>query len=171
MGSLILSNHGNGRNGSSPLLTVHASHVTAANGNKQNGFAAALRTAAPQGLTPQLLLGTAGDHYAIHQLLLGVFQAPSPTEFQAQLDEPLYEPNQRVLVKHGHRAVAHLRLVPRVMHFGSAVMPVCGVTELATLSECRGLGLRERFDWGCRTTNANRRSGTWFGPHHRATTF
>src|SRR5262249_15191903 len=30
--------------------------------------------------------------------------------------------------------------VPRAMHFGSTVIPVCGVTELATLSECRGNG-------------------------------
>ncbi len=81
-----------------------------------------------------------GDHPSIHYFLLAVFQAPSSAEFQAQLDEPYYEPNNRLVVKNKGQVVAHVRLVPRAMHFGPFTFPVGFVTELATLPEYRQHG-------------------------------
>src|SRR5215207_11131755 len=77
------------RNGSA---VGRASRVPAANGHAA--------TAAVVTSNPRLVPARAGDHAAIHHLLLSQFRGPSPLEFQAQLDEPLYEPTDRLLVKH-----------------------------------------------------------------------
>ncbi|MBM4003642.1 MAG: GNAT family N-acetyltransferase [Planctomycetes bacterium] len=90
-----------------------------------------------------LRLGSAnaGDHYPIFDFLVGVFRAPSSSEFQAQLEEPFYEPTDRLIVKHGTRIVAHLRMFQREIRFGPLVLPMTGVAELATLSPYRHRGL------------------------------
>src|SRR5262245_36589901 len=82
---------------------------------------------AETGLSPPGLRGAsvarvvpacAGDHPAVHQLLSAVFHAPSRDAFYSSLDDPFYEPRDRLLVKRGQRIVAHLHLTKRVMHFG-----------------------------------------------------
>lgn len=84
--------------------------------------------------------GTVGDHPAVYQFLLSVFQEPSSAELQSQLDEPHYEPSDRLLVKHGDRVAAHLRLIRRKMRFGAATLPIAYVADVATLPEYRGRG-------------------------------
>ena len=49
----------------------------------------------------RVVLGRAGDHPDIYQLLLAVFQGPSREEFSASQDDPNYEPANRLLVKQG----------------------------------------------------------------------
>lgn len=88
----------------------------------------------------QFTRGIAGDHAAVHQLLLAVFHEPSMGEFQAQLDEPSYEPNDRLLAKRRGQLVAHVRVADREMHFGACILPVSCVCDLATLPEFRGQG-------------------------------
>lgn len=88
----------------------------------------------------QFTTGIAGDHPAVHQLLLAVFGEPSMGEFQAQLDEPSYEPNDRLLVKRRGHLVAHVRVADREMHFGASILPVSCVSDLVTLPEFRGQG-------------------------------
>jgi GNAT superfamily N-acetyltransferase len=87
-----------------------------------------------------LASATAGDHLAVHHLLLSVFLGPSNHEFQTQLDEPTYEPRDRLLVKHGQRVVSHLRLIRREMFFGSMLLPVTSVADVATSPEFCGRG-------------------------------
>ncbi len=81
-----------------------------------------------------------GDHPSIHQFLLSIFQGPSTAEFCAQQEEPLYEPSDRLIVKSGYHVVSHVRLSKREMHFGDLVLPVSGVSELATAPEYRAQG-------------------------------
>lgn len=81
-----------------------------------------------------------GDHHAIHRLLVSILHQPSATEFQAQLEDPFYEPADRLVVKRGEQVVAHARLLNREMHFGDRVLPVSTVTDLVVLPECRGEG-------------------------------
>ncbi|MBC8871942.1 MAG: GNAT family N-acetyltransferase [Planctomycetes bacterium] len=90
--------------------------------------------------TFQLTTGTAGDHPAVHQFLLAVFHQPSLGEFQAQLDEPSYEPNDRLLAKRSGHIVGHVRTVNREVLFGECILPVSTVCDLATLPEFRGRG-------------------------------
>jgi predicted N-acetyltransferase YhbS len=81
-----------------------------------------------------------GDHQAIHRLLLGVFHGPTPGEFCAQLDEPGYDPADRLLVKHGERVAAHVRLSRRLVQLDKLHASAARLMDLATAPEYRGLG-------------------------------
>lgn len=91
-------------------------------------------------LPHRLVPARSGDHAAIHQLLLSIFHGPSATEFHAQLDEPLYEPTDRLLVKSGEQLAAHLRITKRLLHFGSLTIPAAGFMDLGTSHEFRSRG-------------------------------
>ncbi len=86
---------------------------------------------------PSIVPATAGDHTAIHQLLVCVFQEPSRHEFRASLDDPHYEPRDRLLLKHRGRVVGHALVTHRVMRFGQACIPVSGLHWLSLLPEYR----------------------------------
>jgi len=88
----------------------------------------------------QLAAATAGDHLAIHRFLLDIFRQPSPGEFQAQQDEPSYEPSDRLLIKRRDSIVAHIRTINREMRFGSLTLPMAYVSDLGTAPEYRGRG-------------------------------
>ena len=81
-----------------------------------------------------------GDHTAVYYFLTGVFQGPTRNEFKASLEDPFYEPHDRLLVKWGARIAAHVHVTNRVMQFGPVQIPVAGLGWLATLPECRGNG-------------------------------
>jgi predicted acetyltransferase len=87
----------------------------------------------------------AGDHAAIHQLLTAVFQVPSKDDFSASLEDPLYEPCDRLVVKRGSQVLAHLHLASRTMQFGGESFPVALAYRLATLPEYRGRGFATRL--------------------------
>lgn len=88
----------------------------------------------------RLVTGNAGDHKPIHALLRAANQSPSYEDFVSWLDEPTYEPSDRLLVKTGSQLVAHLQVFSRVAWFGGVRLPVGGVQDLATLPEYRGAG-------------------------------
>ncbi|MCG8587100.1 MAG: GNAT family N-acetyltransferase [Pirellulales bacterium] len=88
----------------------------------------------------QVAEARASDHSAIHQTLVDVFQGPSASEFAAQIEEPLYEPTDRLIIKQRGRVAAHLQLTHRTWCFGAARIPVAGVHWLCTLPEMRGCG-------------------------------
>lgn len=88
----------------------------------------------------EVVAGTAGDHPAVQEFLSSLLPEASPADFQSQLDEPTYEPSDRLLVKHGQRVAAHLRWSARDMRFGAATLPISYVADVATLPEFRGRG-------------------------------
>jgi predicted N-acetyltransferase YhbS len=96
-------------------------------------------TASPQALW-RVIPATAGDQPAIQQLLVSVFHRPSAAEFHAQLEDPTYEPSDRLLIKNGRVIVAHLRVLHREMHFDHLVLPVGLISDVATLPEFRHQG-------------------------------
>ena len=89
---------------------------------------------------PRLVTAKGGDLAAIHRLLLAAFRGPSAAEFQAQQDEPGYEPENRLVVKDGDHVAAHLRLSRRMLHFQSLLVPAVRLMDLATSAESRGRG-------------------------------
>lgn len=93
----------------------------------------------------QIVPARPGDHPAVFPFLTSVFQGPSHDAFQSSLDDPYYEPRDRLLVKHEDRIVAHLQIVKRVMQFGSLRLPVAMLRWLGTLPELRGRGLASRL--------------------------
>jgi predicted N-acetyltransferase YhbS len=82
-----------------------------------------------------------GDHPAIHRLLVSVFHGPSPGEFHAQLDEPGYEPADRLVVRDGDQIAAHVRLARQTIQLDSLGLPAARFMDLATSPEYRGRGL------------------------------
>ena len=92
---------------------------------------------------PRLRLATArtGDHPLIHELLVSIFHGPSLPEFHAQLDEPGYEPIDRLIVKEGEEIAAHLRLARQTIQAGCATLPAARFMDLATATEYRSRGL------------------------------
>jgi len=81
-----------------------------------------------------------GDHHDLHALLVSVLHQPSSAEFHAQLDDPFYEPSDRLLVKRNQQIVAHARVSNREMHFGGMLMPVSTLSDLVVLPEYRSEG-------------------------------
>jgi len=98
---------------------------------------------ATQTASPRLRLATArtGDHPSIHAFLVSVFHGPTSGEFQAQLDEPGYDPADRLIVKDGDEIAAHLRLARQTIQLGSKTLPAARVMDLATAPEFRSRGL------------------------------
>jgi predicted N-acetyltransferase YhbS len=82
----------------------------------------------------------AGDHHDLHALLVSVLHQPGSAEFHAQLDDPFYEPGNRLLVKRHHQIVAHARVAHREMHFGGGLIPVSTLSDLVVLPEYRSEG-------------------------------
>lgn len=87
----------------------------------------------------------AGDHATIHQLLTAVFQGPSRDDFFSALEDPFYEPCDRLVVKRGTQVLSHIHLAQRVMQFGAESLPVTLPYRLATLPEYRGRGYAKRL--------------------------
>lgn len=83
----------------------------------------------------------AADHATIDLFLQSVFPGHSTAEFQASLDDPFYEPQDRLLLRQRRRIVAHVRLVHRAMHFGAVVIPITGIDRLGVAAEFRKRGL------------------------------
>ncbi len=88
----------------------------------------------------QVVSAGASDHAAIYHFLTGVFQGPSRAEFKAALEDPFYEPADRILVKHGGRIVAHAHVTHRVMQFGPLQIPTARLAWLGTLPQYRSRG-------------------------------
>ena len=82
----------------------------------------------------------AGDHHDIHTLLTSVLHQPSSAEFHHQLDDPFYEPSDRLLVKRNQQIVAHVRIANREMHFGRTLLPVSTLSDLVVSPEYRSEG-------------------------------
>ena len=82
-----------------------------------------------------------GDYPAIYHFLTSVFQAPSPAEFKASLDDPFCEPHDRLLIQHRSRIVAHAQMTRRTMQLGSLSVPVAGLHWFGTAPTIRGQGL------------------------------
>jgi GNAT superfamily N-acetyltransferase len=93
--------------------------------------------------SPRLRLAAAktGDHPSIHGLLVSVFHGPSTAEFQSQLDEPGYEPADRIIVKDDDQIAAHLRLARQRIQVATATLPAARFMDLATAPEYRSRGL------------------------------
>lgn len=94
----------------------------------------------PHNDAPRLITANAGDHALVHALLRAVQQAPSQEDFTTSLDEPSYEPADRLLVKRGNQIVAHAQVLHRGAWFHDVHLPVGGVQDLATLPEYRQVG-------------------------------
>lgn len=84
---------------------------------------------------------TVGDHIALGQFLAEIFGTRYPAEFQASLNDPFYNPSDRLLLRRMGRTIAHVHVTRRIMQFGALALPVAGLQGLATANHCRRQGL------------------------------
>ena len=85
------------------------------------------------------------DYADLEQFLTSVVENPSPTDFKTSLEDPFYEPYDRLLVHQGANIVGHAHLTRRVMQFGPLQIPVAGLRSLTTAPEIRGHGCGRRL--------------------------
>jgi ribosomal protein S18 acetylase RimI-like enzyme len=83
----------------------------------------------------RLVVANAGDHAPIHTLLRAVNQSPTYQDFISWLDEPSYQPTDRMLVKDSGQIVAHVQVLHRVAMFADVKVPVGGLQDFAVLPE------------------------------------
>lgn len=93
----------------------------------------------------QLTVGRVGDHPIVFSLLRAVNQAPAYDDFVSWLDEPSYEPSDRLLVKRGEQLIAHAQLLNRAAWFQGVKLPVAGMRDLAVLPEYAPTGFERQF--------------------------
>lgn len=94
---------------------------------------------------PRLVVGTAGDHAALYPWLNELFGGPTHDAWVSSLDDPFYEPKDRILVKRLGRILSHLHVTHRSLRCGLQTYPVSVVNHLGTLAECRGQGFAHRL--------------------------
>lgn len=95
----------------------------------------------PLEASTSLVTASAADHPAIQHFLSAVFSSSSRDVFLQSLDDPFYEPSDRVLVRQDARLLGHVHLTKRVAQFGSTQIPVSGLHHLALHPELRGRGV------------------------------
>ncbi len=81
------------------------------------------------------------DHQEIFFFLNSVFEGPSRSEFRASLEDPFYEPTDRLLIRDRNRIVAHVQVLHRVVRLGPLRLPVAQVDWLGTTPKLQGQGL------------------------------
>ena len=116
----------------------HNGHYTPANGDFEPLWSSLATPAQGNGF--QFGRARTGDHLAIHDLLLAIFQGPSRAEFQALLDHPTYQPGDRLLLTRHERILAHVMVSHRRQFECGQLLPSCELQHLATLPEYRGKG-------------------------------
>jgi predicted acetyltransferase len=91
----------------------------------------------------RLVTGHAGDHALVYALLRSAYQAPSYQDFITWVDDPTYEPSDRLLVKHDGQLIAHVQLAHRTAWFEGVKLPVGGLQDLAVLPEYAQAGCEQ----------------------------
>jgi predicted N-acetyltransferase YhbS len=93
----------------------------------------------------QVVPASGGDHAAIYYFLTAVLQGPTRNEYRSSLEDPFYEPHDRLLVRRGSQICGHVHVTHRVMQFGSLQFPVAHLAWLAISPQSRGQGLGIRL--------------------------
>jgi len=88
-----------------------------------------------------ILRAESGDHAAIYYFLQAIFLGPSREEFHATLEDPFYEPFDRLLLRRERKIAAHVHITHRTMQLGRQMAPVAGLAWLGVAAEYRHQGL------------------------------
>lgn len=85
--------------------------------------------------TPQFVVADVSQHCAIYDLLHTTYPAYSLEEFAAWLEEPAYDPADRVLLFLGSELAGHAHVVMRYANFAGVRLPVALIREFALRCE------------------------------------
>jgi predicted acetyltransferase len=90
---------------------------------------------------PVIIEGRAADHPAVQCFLGEAFHGGQRDAFVASLEDPFYEPRDRILVKRGTRILGHAALTHRVQCWGERRIPYSELRRVATCPEARTQGI------------------------------
>ncbi len=68
-------------------------------------------------LGTHVVAGNAGDHHGVLELLVRAYQSQLAEDFQSRLDEPSYEPSDRLLVEREGELIGHVRVSKQIGWF------------------------------------------------------
>lgn len=85
------------------------------------------------------------DHVGVYCFLNSLFGEPTQAEFRASIEDPNYQPADRLLVKKGLRIVAHAQVLNRACRLGRLRVPAAQLDGLATDPRLQGQGLGMRL--------------------------
>ena len=95
--------------------------------------------------SPRIVAAHAGDHALVYAMLRSLNQSPAYEDFTSWLDEPSYEPIDRLLMKQGAEIIAHAQLLHRNAWFHRVKIPVAGLLDFAILPEYASAGWAKSF--------------------------
>lgn len=84
---------------------------------------------------PHVSPANAGDHTLIHRLLLATQQHPAWERFSAWLEDPYYDPADRILLRHGNQIIGHVHITNRTIYWGGERIVSAGLHDLVALPE------------------------------------
>ncbi len=87
------------------------------------------------GADTHIVVGTAEEHSLISQLLVQAYQAPLADDFQSRLDEPYYQPSDRLLLWRADRLIGHVQVSKQTGWFHGLRCPLARLQDFVTLPE------------------------------------
>ncbi|MDZ7616805.1 MAG: GNAT family N-acetyltransferase [Patescibacteria group bacterium] len=85
------------------------------------------------------------DQVGVYCFLNSVFGSPSQAEFWASVEEPGYEPADRLVARDMHRIVGHAQVLFRACSLGPLPLPTAQVDWLSVTPKLQGQGLGTRL--------------------------
>ncbi len=93
----------------------------------------------------RIVAAKTSDHAAIEHFLCKRLRKISTQEFCHQLEDPWYEPADRLLLKQRDQIIGHVHLHWRTLFFGKSRWTICRVGCLSLLPEFHSYGLAEEL--------------------------
>ncbi|MCG8450983.1 MAG: hypothetical protein MI725_15555 [Pirellulales bacterium] len=87
------------------------------------------------GADTKIVVGNAGDHPLALQLFVQAYQAPLAEDFQSRLDEPSYEPSDRLLLRRGEQLIGHVQVSKQIGWFQGQRCSLAQLQDFLTLPE------------------------------------
>jgi hypothetical protein len=91
----------------------------------------------------KIVVANAGDHARVLAMLSQHYQASLADDYQSRLDEPCYEPSDRMLVVHRGELIGHVQVTRQSAWFEQERIPVAAVRDFVIPAELQSAGLQE----------------------------
>jgi predicted acetyltransferase len=85
----------------------------------------------------RIVAGNVGDHPIVLQLLVQLYQAALAEDFQSRLDEPSYEPCDRLLLTRAGQLLGQVQVSKHIGWFQQQRIPLANLQDFVTLPEFR----------------------------------
>lgn len=109
----------------------------------------------------RIVAGNAGDHALVLKLLIEVHQCPLAEDFQSRLDEPSYEPSDRLLLVRDGQLAGHVQVAKHFGWFQEQRLPLVKLQDFVILPEFRAAEYDEALLKVAETTAV--REGSFLG--------